>query len=111
MLRRCVNSCQKLRPQQSIYLLCDVPLAWTRVSGSLCEFARRLWSALSSAPHFDLVAFVRPVVFLSDRRLVELRSLFFHLVWKLSRRNRFSSDPLKPITETALERRFGRQFQ
>ncbi|SCV70671.1 BQ2448_3433 [Microbotryum intermedium] len=37
------------------------------------------------------------------RRLVELRILFFHSIWKLSRRRRFSSDPLEPITETAFE--------
>ncbi|SGY48596.1 BQ5605_C001g00668 [Microbotryum silenes-dioicae] len=28
---------------------------------------------------------------------------FFHLIWKLSRRGRFSSEPLVPITETAFE--------
>ncbi|SCV70776.1 BQ2448_3538 [Microbotryum intermedium] len=37
------------------------------------------------------------------RRLVELRILFFHSIWKLSRRRRFSSQPLEPITESELE--------
>ncbi|SGY19994.1 BQ5605_C017g08424 [Microbotryum silenes-dioicae] len=35
----------------------------------------------------------------SERRLVELRVLFFHSIWKLCRRRRFSSDLLEPITE------------
>ncbi|SDA02506.1 BZ3501_MvSof-1269-A2-R1_Chr12-3g03650 [Microbotryum saponariae] len=60
-------------------------------------------SSLSPAPHPDFVAFVCPVVSRLERRLVELRILFFHSVWKLSRRRRFSSDLLEPITETALE--------
>ncbi|SCV68699.1 BQ2448_820 [Microbotryum intermedium] len=39
----------------------------------------------------------------SERRIVELRILFFHSIWKLSRRRRFSSQPLEPITESELE--------
>ncbi|SCV70188.1 BQ2448_1582 [Microbotryum intermedium] len=68
-----------------------------------CPFARRLWGALSPAPHPTFLNFVCPVVSRSERRLVELRILFFHSIWKLSRRRRFSSDPLEPITETAFE--------
>ncbi|SCV74847.1 BQ2448_7876 [Microbotryum intermedium] len=68
-----------------------------------CPFARRLWGALSPAPHPTFLDFVCPVVSRSERRLVELRILFFHSIWKLSRRRRFSSDPLEPITETAFE--------
>ncbi|SCV73469.1 BQ2448_7395 [Microbotryum intermedium] len=68
-----------------------------------CPFARRLWGALSPAPHPTFLDFVCPVVSRSERRLVELRILFFHSVWKLSRRRRFSSDPLEPITETGFE--------
>ncbi|SCZ94237.1 BZ3500_MvSof-1268-A1-R1_Chr12-2g03773 [Microbotryum saponariae] len=68
-----------------------------------CPFVRRLWSALSPAPSPDFVAFVCQVVSRSERRRVELRILFFHSVWKLSRRRRSSSDLLEPITETALE--------
>ncbi|SGY72939.1 BQ5605_C005g03237 [Microbotryum silenes-dioicae] len=68
-----------------------------------CPFARRLWSALSPTPHPVFVDFVCPVVFRSDRRLVELRVLFFHSIWKLCRRRRFSSDLLEPITETEFE--------
>ncbi|SCV72796.1 BQ2448_4333 [Microbotryum intermedium] len=29
--------------------------------------------------------------------------LFFYSIWKLSRRRRFSSQPLEPITESELE--------
>ncbi|SCV74200.1 BQ2448_6632 [Microbotryum intermedium] len=65
--------------------------------------ARRLWGALSPAPHPTFLDFVCPVVSRSERRLVELRILFFHSIWKLSRRRRFSSDPLEPIAETAFE--------
>ncbi|SCV70957.1 BQ2448_3719 [Microbotryum intermedium] len=68
-----------------------------------CLFARRLWGALSPAPHPTFLEFVCPVVSRSERRLVELLILFFHSIWKLSRRRRFSSDPLEPITETAFE--------
>ncbi|SCV72983.1 BQ2448_6908 [Microbotryum intermedium] len=68
-----------------------------------CPFARRLWGALSPAPHPTFLDFVCPAVSGSERRLVELRILFFHSIWKLSRRRRFSSDPLEPITETAFE--------
>ncbi|SCV68261.1 BQ2448_382 [Microbotryum intermedium] len=68
-----------------------------------CPFARRLWGALSPAPHPTFLDFVCPVVSRSERRLVELRILFFHSVWKLSRRCRFTSDPLEPIAETAFE--------
>ncbi|SCV73448.1 BQ2448_7374 [Microbotryum intermedium] len=42
--------------------------------------------------------FVCPLVSRSERRLVELRILFFHSTWKLARRGRFSSQPLEPIT-------------
>ncbi|SGY39227.1 BQ5605_C003g02176 [Microbotryum silenes-dioicae] len=31
------------------------------------------------------------------------RVLFFHSIWKLCRRRRFSSDLLEPITETEFE--------
>ncbi|SGZ08700.1 BQ5605_C030g10811 [Microbotryum silenes-dioicae] len=68
-----------------------------------CPFARRLWSALSPTPHPVFVDFVCPVVSRSKRRLVELRVLFFHSIWKLCRRRRFSSDLLEPITETEFE--------
>ncbi|SCZ89102.1 BZ3500_MvSof-1268-A1-R1_Chr1-1g00955 [Microbotryum saponariae] len=68
-----------------------------------CPFARRLWSALSPTPHPVFVDFVCPVVSRSERRLVELRVLFFHSIWKLCRRRRFSSDLLEPITETDFE--------
>ncbi|SCZ96950.1 BZ3500_MvSof-1268-A1-R1_Chr4-2g06885 [Microbotryum saponariae] len=68
-----------------------------------CPFARRLWSALSPTPHPVFVDFVCPVVPRSERRLVELRVLFFHSIWKLCRRRRFSSDLLEPITETDFE--------
>ncbi|SCV72882.1 BQ2448_28 [Microbotryum intermedium] len=68
-----------------------------------CPFARRLWGALSPAPHPTFLDFVCPVVSRSERRLVELRILFFHSIWKLSCRRRFSSDPLEPITETGFE--------
>ncbi|SCV71589.1 BQ2448_3177 [Microbotryum intermedium] len=68
-----------------------------------CPFARRLWGALSPAPHPTFLDFVCPVVSRSERRLVELRILFFHSIWKLSRRRRFSSDPLEPIAETTFE--------
>ncbi|SGY19582.1 BQ5605_C014g07689 [Microbotryum silenes-dioicae] len=68
-----------------------------------CPFARRLWSALSPTPHPVFVDFVCPVVSRSERRLVELRVLFFHSIWKLRRRRRFSSDLLEPITETEFE--------
>ncbi|SCV69561.1 BQ2448_2581 [Microbotryum intermedium] len=47
--------------------------------------------------------FVCPLVSRSERRIVELRILFFHSIWKLSRRRRFSSQPLEPITEAELE--------
>ncbi|SCV74007.1 BQ2448_6439 [Microbotryum intermedium] len=60
------------------------------------------WGALSPAPHPTFLGFVCPVVSRSERRLVELRILF-QSIWKLSRRRRFSSDPLEPITETAFE--------
>ncbi|SGY77079.1 BQ5605_C005g03551 [Microbotryum silenes-dioicae] len=68
-----------------------------------CPFARRLWSALSPTPHPVFVDFVCPVVSRSERRLVELRVLFFHSIWKLCRRRRFLSDLLEPITETEFE--------
>ncbi|SGY13612.1 BQ5605_C010g05913 [Microbotryum silenes-dioicae] len=68
-----------------------------------CPFARRLWSALSPTPHPVFVDFVCPVVSHSERRLVELRVLFFHSIWKLCRRRRFSSDLLEPTTETEFE--------
>ncbi|SCV72944.1 BQ2448_6869 [Microbotryum intermedium] len=41
-----------------------------------------------------------PLVSRSERRRVELRVLFFHSIWKVSRRRRFSSQLLEPITET-----------
>ncbi|SGY12101.1 BQ5605_C011g06387 [Microbotryum silenes-dioicae] len=68
-----------------------------------CPFARRLWSALSPTPHPVFVDFVCPVVSRSERRLVELRVLFFHSIWKLCCRRRFSSDLLEPITKTEFE--------
>ncbi|SGY23119.1 BQ5605_C019g08906 [Microbotryum silenes-dioicae] len=68
-----------------------------------CPFARRPWSALSPTPHPVFVDFVCPVVSRSERRLVELRVLFSHSIWKLCRRRRFSSDPLEPITEAEFE--------
>ncbi|SCZ93951.1 BZ3500_MvSof-1268-A1-R1_Chr6-3g09018 [Microbotryum saponariae] len=49
------------------------------------------------------------IVSRSGRRLVELHLLFFLSIWKV-RRRRFSSDPLEPITEMALEE-LGRQFR
>ncbi|SCV69296.1 BQ2448_2318 [Microbotryum intermedium] len=68
-----------------------------------CPFARRLWAALSPSPHPIFADFVCPLVSRSERRLVELRVLFFHSIWKLSRRRRFSSQPPEPITETEFE--------
>ncbi|SCV74443.1 BQ2448_8082 [Microbotryum intermedium] len=68
-----------------------------------CPFARRLWDALSPSPHPIFADFVCPLVSRSERRIVELRILFFHSIWKLSRRRRFSSQPLEPITEAELE--------
>ncbi|SGY81195.1 BQ5605_C009g05484 [Microbotryum silenes-dioicae] len=81
-----------------------------------CPLARSLWSTLSPAPHPALSDFVRPVVSRSERRLVKLRILFFHAIWKLlaaadtfgsCNSSEFSrnvqSEPLKPITETAFE--------
>ncbi|SCV69617.1 BQ2448_2637 [Microbotryum intermedium] len=68
-----------------------------------CPFARRLWAALSPSPHPIFADFVCPLVSRSERRIVELRILFFHSIWKLSRRRRFSSQPLEPITEAELE--------
>ncbi|SCZ89865.1 BZ3500_MvSof-1268-A1-R1_Chr9g10625 [Microbotryum saponariae] len=64
-----------------------MPLGSTRVPG----------------PPRVFVDFVCPVVSRSERRLVELRILFFHSIWKLCRRRRFSSDLLEPITETDFE--------
>ncbi|SCV68950.1 BQ2448_1970 [Microbotryum intermedium] len=63
----------------------------------------RLWAALSPSPHPIFADFVCPLVSRSERRIVELRILFFHSIWKLSRRRRFSSQPLEPITEAELE--------
>ncbi|SCV68187.1 BQ2448_308 [Microbotryum intermedium] len=68
-----------------------------------CPFARRLWAALSPSPHPIFADFVCTLVSRSERRIVELRILFFHSIWKLSRRRRFSSQPLEPITESELE--------
>ncbi|SCV71852.1 BQ2448_4546 [Microbotryum intermedium] len=68
-----------------------------------CPFARRLWAALSPSPHPIFADFVCPLVSRSERRIVELRILFFHSIWKLCRRRRFSSQPLEPITESELE--------
>ncbi|SCV73633.1 BQ2448_6063 [Microbotryum intermedium] len=68
-----------------------------------CPFARRLWAALSPSPHPIFADFVCPLVSRSERRIVELRILFFHSIWKLSRRRRFSSQPLEPLTESELE--------
>ncbi|SCV68800.1 BQ2448_921 [Microbotryum intermedium] len=65
-----------------------------------CPFARRLWAAFSPSPHPIFADFVCPLVSRSERRLVELRVLFFHSIWKVSRRRRFSSQLLEPITET-----------
>ncbi|SCV74093.1 BQ2448_6525 [Microbotryum intermedium] len=65
-----------------------------------CPFARCLWAALSPFPHPIFADFVCPLVSRSERRLVELRVLFFHSIWKVSRRRRFSSQLLEPITET-----------
>ncbi|SCV67212.1 BQ2448_5858 [Microbotryum intermedium] len=56
-----------------------------------------------SSPHRIFADFVCPLVSRSERRIVELRILFFHSIWKLSRRRRFSSQPLGPITESELE--------
>ncbi|SCV74677.1 BQ2448_7706 [Microbotryum intermedium] len=72
-----------------------------------CPFARRLWAALSPSPHPIFADFVCPLVSRSERRIVELRFLFFHSIWKLSRRRRFSSQPLEPITEAELEEHRG----
>ncbi|SCV74983.1 BQ2448_8012 [Microbotryum intermedium] len=69
-----------------------------------CPFARRLWAALSPSPHPIFADFVCPLVSRSERRIVELRILFFHSIWRLSRRRRFSSQPLEPITEAELEK-------
>ncbi|SCV69797.1 BQ2448_1191 [Microbotryum intermedium] len=68
-----------------------------------CPFARRLWAALSPSPHPIFADFVCPLVSRSERRIIELRIIFFHSIWKLSRRRRFSSQPLEPITEAELE--------
>ncbi|SCV72471.1 BQ2448_4008 [Microbotryum intermedium] len=68
-----------------------------------CPFARRLWAALSPSPHPIFADFVCPLVSRSERRIVELRILFIHSIWKLSRRRRFSSQPLEPIIEAELE--------
>ncbi|SCV73077.1 BQ2448_7002 [Microbotryum intermedium] len=68
-----------------------------------CPFARRLRAALSPSPHPIFADFVCLLVSRSERRIVELRILFFHSIWKLSRRRRFSSQPLEPITESELE--------
>ncbi|SCV73118.1 BQ2448_7043 [Microbotryum intermedium] len=65
-----------------------------------CPFARRLRAALSPSPHPIFADFVCPLVSRSERRLVELRVLFFHSIWKVSRRRRFSSQLLESITET-----------
>ncbi|SCZ97772.1 BZ3500_MvSof-1268-A1-R1_Chr7-3g09573 [Microbotryum saponariae] len=69
------------RSASCVMCLSEVPesLAHLAVATVGCPFARRLWSALSPAPHPDFVAFVS----LSPPQL--------------------SSDPLEPITETALE--------
>ncbi|SCZ94256.1 BZ3500_MvSof-1268-A1-R1_Chr12-2g03783 [Microbotryum saponariae] len=58
-----------------------------------CPLARRLWwIALSPASQPTLSDFVCPIVSRSERRLVELPVLFFHSIWKLSHRRRFSSE-------------------
>ncbi|SCV68268.1 BQ2448_389 [Microbotryum intermedium] len=72
-----------------------------------CPFARRLWAALSPFQHPIFADFVCPLISRSERRIVELRILFFHSIWKLSRRRRFSSQPLEPITETEFEELWG----
>ncbi|SGY49813.1 BQ5605_C001g00822 [Microbotryum silenes-dioicae] len=75
----------------------------------------RIWSYGLSRPSSDyrsydehfcdtvFVNFVCPAVSRSERRLVELRVLFFHSIWKLCRRRRFSSDLLEPIIEMDFE--------
>ncbi|SCV68490.1 BQ2448_611 [Microbotryum intermedium] len=68
-----------------------------------CPFARSLWAALSPSPHPIFADSVCPLVSHSERRLVELRVLFFHSIWKVSRRRQVSSQTLEPITKTALE--------
>ncbi|SCV74773.1 BQ2448_7802 [Microbotryum intermedium] len=57
----------------------------------------------SGVRHPIFADFVCPLVSRSERRIVELRILFFHSIWKLSRRRRFSSQPLEPIIEAELE--------
>ncbi|SCV68984.1 BQ2448_2004 [Microbotryum intermedium] len=65
--------------------------------------ARRLWAAVSPSLHPVFGDFVCPLASCTGHRIVELRLAFFHSIWKLSRRRRFSSQPLKPITETEFE--------
>ncbi|SGY12609.1 BQ5605_C011g06555 [Microbotryum silenes-dioicae] len=90
------------RSTSCVMCLSEAPECLVHLAVS-CPFARRLWSALSPTPHPVFVDFVCPVVSRSERRLVELRVLFFHSIWKLCRRRRFSSDLLEPITGTEFE--------
>ncbi|SCV70751.1 BQ2448_3513 [Microbotryum intermedium] len=68
-----------------------------------CPIVRRLWAAVSPSLHPVFGNFVCPLASRSERRIVELRILFFHSIWKLSCRRRFSLQPLEPITETEFE--------
>ncbi|SCV73862.1 BQ2448_6292 [Microbotryum intermedium] len=68
-----------------------------------CPIARRLRAAVSPSLHPVFGNFVCPLASRSERRIVELRILFFQSIRKLSRRCRFSSQPLEPITETEFE--------
>ncbi|SCV68216.1 BQ2448_337 [Microbotryum intermedium] len=69
-----------------------------------CPIACRLWAAVTPSLHPVFGDFVYALASRSERRIVELRILFFHSIWKLSRRRRFSSQPLEPITETEFEK-------
>ncbi|SGZ27866.1 BQ5605_C026g10209 [Microbotryum silenes-dioicae] len=90
------------RSTSCVMCLSDAPECLVHLAVG-CPFARRLWSALSPTPHPVFVDSVCPVVSRSERRLVELRVLFFHSIWKLCRRRQFSSDLLEPITKTEFE--------
>ncbi|SCV73761.1 BQ2448_6191 [Microbotryum intermedium] len=57
----------------------------------------------ATRPYTVFGDFVCPLASRLERRIVELRILFFHSIWKLCRRRRFSSQPLEPITETEFE--------
>ncbi|SCV71373.1 BQ2448_2961 [Microbotryum intermedium] len=49
-----------------------------------CPIAGRLWAAVSPSLHPVFGDFVCPLAFRSERRIVELRILFFHSIWNLS---------------------------